>query len=84
MELEFSPSVASLNQIGKSNNSHIYQELDKNGNSLNMALKIIVHKEHGLHSKECHHLHNEYKIMKNLNHPSILKVSPRISDSKVL
>lgn len=43
MELQLPKDVASLTQIGKSNNSHIYKELDKSGNSVGYALKIILH-----------------------------------------
>lgn len=53
MELKLDSSVASLSQIGKSNNSHVYKELDKKGKSVGKALKIIVHQVDGQHSKEC-------------------------------
>lgn len=45
MELQLDCNVASLSQIGKSNNSHIYRELDKEGKSIGIVLKIILHQQ---------------------------------------
>jgi hypothetical protein len=78
MELQLDLNVASLIQIGKSNNSHIYRELNKEGKSLGIVLKIILHQTENQHSKECVQLHNEFNILDKLNHPNIIKIQPKL------
>jgi len=66
-----------LSEIGKSNNSQVYAVKDKKSSkSLGVVIKTILHKRKGNHRKECYHLHNEYKILRQLNHPNIIKIIP--------
>mmetsp|Transcript_4092 Transcript_4092/g.5865 ORF Transcript_4092/g.5865 Transcript_4092/m.5865 type:complete len:123 (-) Transcript_4092:670-1038(-) len=84
MELQLPKECAQLTQIGKSNNSHIYKQLDKNNQALGQALKLIVHSSSGNHSKECQHLHNEHNLLKNINHCNIVSVKERLHESVLL
>lgn len=61
-----------MSQIGKSNNSFIYKELDKEGSQIGIALKLIKHTKDNCHSKECAHLKNEFEILNLVRHPNII------------
>ena len=65
-------------KIGSSNNSVIFKEMDKNNQPNGKVIKLIPHEKNGEHSQECQHLKNEYKILKKLRHPNIIRVTQHL------